>query len=465
MAEVSVTSPPPRVILDSQLRWVDGAPEELRRRSDIGAADPEFGVVVQVPSGMIVAANDRASEVLRLPWDQLVGLTSFDPRWESCAADGMPMLPEHHPAMVTMATGEPIVDCLMGVDAPNAGGAGEFVWVTVSTTPLQDASGEIVGVAVRFRDVTRLEAGLAATQNVIRALRAAARESVLAERRFRLLAESSADLVLQTDLDGVCTWVSPSSLEVLGWSTEDLLGSRPVELVHPDDAAGGAFGLACAGGVEGSARRIELRFATTDGGWRWMSGLFRSLYDDAGVRGGCLVALRDVHVDVERRQYLTYLAEHDVLTGLVNRDTIERILAAALDDARDTGRHIGVLFVDIDHFKSVNDAYGHPTGDRLLRAVTRRLVSTLRETDTVARIGGDEFLAVLPSVREPERVHERAQMILEAMAGSIEPDVPDVSVSIGVVVDDGRSSPEEMIARADAALYRAKSAGRNRMSE
>ena len=148
----------------------------------------------------------------------------------------------------------------------------------------------------------------------------------------------------------------------------------------------------------------------------------------------------------------------------MNRDTALHALAKALDQARRTDRWVGVLYVDVDHFKEVNDTFGHVAGDRLLVEVGRRFTAMLRDSDVVARLGGDEFLVVLTSMRDGEHALTRVQALRTVLA---EPDgdgVPSATVSIGVRYDDGTSDPGQVLRDADAALYRAKNSGRDRVS-
>jgi diguanylate cyclase (GGDEF)-like protein len=196
-----------------------------------------------------------------------------------------------------------------------------------------------------------------------------------------------------------------------------------------------------------------------------MSVLARPLRDPSGRVIGGLTALRDIQEEVERREELRYLAGHDGLTGLLNREAALRALDRAVARARDTERWVGVLYVDVDHFKEVNDTHGHQAGDRLLVEVGHRITAALRDTDVVARLGGDEFLVILTSLREPVNAEKRAQALLAAVSDDDSGGLPETTVSIGLVTDDGHGSPAQILQDADAALYRAKNAGRNRVSQ
>jgi diguanylate cyclase (GGDEF)-like protein/PAS domain S-box-containing protein len=308
--------------------------------------------------------------------------------------------------------------------------------------------------------------GRRAMASVLSSIRALSEASVEDEARFRLLAENSADVVFQVDVSGRCVWVSPSVREVLGWDAETILGTPLAPLLHVDDREmANERRLAALGDGRGGVDRLELRYATSDGRWRWMSVLARPLRDPSGRVIGGLTALRDIQEEVERREELRYLAGHDGLTGLLNREAALRALDRAVARARDTERWVGVLYVDVDHFKEVNDTHGHQAGDRLLVEVGHRITAALRDTDVVARLGGDEFLVILTSLREPVNAEKRAQALLAAVSDDDSGGLPETTVSIGLVTDDGHGSPAQILQDADAALYRAKNAGRNRVSQ
>ncbi|MGH8773403.1 MAG: putative bifunctional diguanylate cyclase/phosphodiesterase, partial [Burkholderiales bacterium] len=173
---------------------------------------------------------------------------------------------------------------------------------------------------------------------------------------------------------------------------------------------------------------------------------------------------RDV---TERRlteQRATYLAQHDSLTGLPNRNLLHDRIQRALVAAGRSHTRVGILFIDLDRFKTINDSLGHQIGDRLLQAVAQRVLSCVREGDTVARQGGDEFVVVLPGINDAEDTARVAQKILDALPQSfrIEQEEFHVTSSIGICLypDDG-SDVETLKRHADTAMYQAKESGRN----
>ena len=159
---------------------------------------------------------------------------------------------------------------------------------------------------------------------------------------------------------------------------------------------------------------------------------------------------------------LDRLADTDALTGLHNRRALDRRLEQALALAGGCGQPLAVVAFDLDHFKQVNDRFGHEAGDQVLRAVGAAVRSRLRQQDTLARMGGEEFVALLPQTDGPGAVlvaEGLRRQVLAAVTGELGP----VSASFGVAQWDGRECPQALLARADAALYRAKRAGRDRI--
>ncbi len=179
-----------------------------------------------------------------------------------------------------------------------------------------------------------------------------------------------------------------------------------------------------------------------------------------------LVSRRMMAVREHAQEQVRHLAYYDPLTGLPNRTLLHRRLIAALAEARDAGKKVAVLFLDLDNFKVINDSLGHSVGDALLKEVAHRLKQQVRDQDTVARVGGDEFLIVLAELEEVADANRAAERILRGVsAGITNQEVPlNVTCSIGISLfpEHGFDS-EKLIRDADAAMYRAKASGRNRL--
>lgn len=172
--------------------------------------------------------------------------------------------------------------------------------------------------------------------------------------------------------------------------------------------------------------------------------------------------VRDTTDHVRQAEQLAYQAGHDQLTDLPNRVLLYERLRAGIARADRFGRKLGVIYMDLDRFKPVNDRYGHETGDRLLQAVARRLGETMRRSDTISRIGGDEFIICLDQIKSAQDALDAAHKIVECLKTPfqiLEREL-QVSASIGIAVypDDARES-ETLLRLADQAMYRAKTAG------
>lgn len=401
------------------------------------------GVVVQGPSGAIVDANPAACLILGLTWDQMQGRSSTDAAWRAVHEDGSDYPGETHPAMVAIATGQPVRGAVMGVFKPD----GELTWILINAEPIRRSDGSPTGsVATTFTDMTeqvRLRERLAES-----------------ERRYRLLAENSADIVLLSEDDRI-VWVSPSVTATLGWAPEDWLGRDRAEFVHPDDVP---TMLSEASRLEpGLPERRRRRVRARDGSYHWVDVAVRV---DPRLDGPVekVMALRVVDAEVVARE-VEHRAMHDVLTGLLNRAEILDRLALALGDAAAHGHVTGVVFCDVDDFKDVNDSHGHRAGDAVLQAVADRLTGRLRQGDLVGRIGGDEILVVLENIGDLERAERLAASLLEGAAVPV--DVAgqsiEVTMSAGVTLASVADSVDDLVARADHAMFAAKHAGKNRV--
>jgi len=196
----------------------------------------------------------------------------------------------------------------------------------------------------------------------------------------------------------------------------------------------------------------------------WVSAVYRPHLDEHGSIVGVIGLIRDITQRKEAEQQVEYQAYHDALTGLANRRLFQEHLSLALALAQRRSSMVAVLFLDLDHFKLVNDSLGHTVGDALLREVARRLKAAVREGDTVARVGGDEFTIVLQEVQRGDAAAVVAQKVLRTIAEPMEISGHRlyVTTSIGITLfpndgDDG----ETLLKNADTAMYRAKADGRN----
>ncbi len=209
---------------------------------------------------------------------------------------------------------------------------------------------------------------------------------------------------------------------------------------------------------------LEYRVRHVDGSWRWHSTNASPHFDDNGSLLGMVGIAHDIgeRKRIEEQNYR--LAHYDVLTGLPNRRLFFEHLQQAIRDAARNNRLVGVMFLDLDRFKPINDQYGHAVGDRVLQLVSKRLRGCLRDVDTIGRIGGDEFLILLTDIGSADDARVVAAKLLHAAHEPVEVDdlILQISYSIGIAVYPIHSRDVTALMRcADGALYAAKRAGRN----
>lgn len=286
------------------------------------------------------------------------------------------------------------------------------------------------------------------------------------EALFRLMADRSGDILLNLSREGAIRYVSPSISKIGGFSPEKLLGTASIDLVIEEDRAIVTRAHMDAISQPNETFVFEYRARTNDGQIRWFETHARSILDENGRATGVVNSVRDVSHRKSLETQLSDEANKDPLTGLANRRVFDTLLRTAVSQSLE-GQLAGCLVIaDIDHFKRVNDQYGHPIGDLVLREVAVILTSNLRATDTVCRIGGEEFGVILwglgiDGCRELcERVRERvASNPIITPPGAIA-----VTISMGIADIRHHDNVGAAVEAADDALYDAKRAGRNRLS-
>ena len=262
------------------------------------------------------------------------------------------------------------------------------------------------------------------------------------------------DAVCMVDAEGRFVFVSASFERIFGYRPDEVLGRRTFDLVHPDDRA--ATMESAQQVMDGTLQRhfrnryIHKEGHTVDIQWsaQWLPAY--------GVR---IATAREISELRRAEMELEHLAAHDPLTGLPNRHRLQREMQFAIAHAARTGEGLAVVYLDLDGFKAANDRAGHEAGDRLLREVAQRLQQGLRQGDLVARVGGDEFVALLRGCRDADA----ARVVAEGLRARLGPpcSLPeglfqlDASVGIACFPGDG-TDPDTLLAHADRAMYAAK---------
>ncbi len=308
----------------------------------------------------------------------------------------------------------------------------------------------IGGFVVNSRDIT--EQRIAAN---------ALRES---EERYRTIVATAHEGIWVVDAAAITTYVNQHMADMLGYAVNEMIGCSLYEFM--DDAARAEAQAAFERRRRGIKETYDFRFRRKDGTDLWTIISTSPLYDSAGNFSGALGMITDITERKQTEARLAHAAFHDSLTGLPNRALLLERLRSALEQVRHGRATLcGVLFLDLDHFKLINDSLGHLAGDRFLLTVAERLRGCLRTGDTVARMGGDEFVILLPEVRDERAVIEVAERVQQALAEPFVLEGHDVfsAVSIGIAVSTrGIEQPEDLLRDADTALNRAKSTGRMR---
>jgi diguanylate cyclase (GGDEF)-like protein/PAS domain S-box-containing protein len=291
---------------------------------------------------------------------------------------------------------------------------------------------------------------------------AALQEMHRAKERFEALVEKATDAIVVIDAAGDFSYLSPVAERLFsGW--KELNSTNFMLEMHPDDVAAVQHSWAELLETPGAFRVTTMRLRGPDGEWIHVESAATNHMDDPAVRG-VIANMRDVTDRIRTEERIAWQAYHDVLTDLPNRAMLTERLEHALARRMRTGPDVALLFLDLDRFKHVNDHLGHDSGDQLLRVVADRLRRVTRETDTVARIGGDEFVVLLEDLDE----HRTATLVVQRILMALRRDVRlgrgtvRVSTSIGIAHGRPGQSAEQLLDEADTALFRAKAEGRDR---
>lgn len=287
-----------------------------------------------------------------------------------------------------------------------------------------------------------------------------------ARERAEVTLDSIGDAVLSTDLSGKVTYLNLAAEAMTGWSRETAAGRPLDEVFHiitrqTREVARNPMSLAVQlGKTVGLTPNCIL--VRRDGRETEIEDSAAPIHDRNGQVTGAVIVFRDVGTALETSRQMSHLAQHDVVTGLPNRLLLNDRLAEAIALGHRRSKPLAVGFLDIDGFKDINDVLGHAAGDRLLRSIAARVSGALRESDTVSRYGGDEFVIVLSEIEHFEDAARVAEKVLRAVSEPhrINAQVINITASLGVTLfpDHGRDA-DTLIANADAAMYEAKRAG------
>jgi diguanylate cyclase (GGDEF)-like protein/PAS domain S-box-containing protein len=326
---------------------------------------------------------------------------------------------------------------------------GTVIWVRFTFRALRGEDGRILRYEGALEDVTD-------RRRAEEALRSS-------EERFRSLVQNASDLISILDAEGIVRYESPSHQRVLGLAPEEHAGRGMLDLVHPADRQAVEESLLNLVETPGEIATLEYRILHRDGSWRTLESTASNLLRQPAV-AGIVLNSHDITDRKLAEEKLLHDALHDELTGLPNRALFMDRLRQSMDRSRrEPERLTAVLFLDLDRFKLVNDSLGHLVGDELLVQISGCLASALRPSDTIARVGGDEFAILLEggrdvsdAVRVADRIHEHLSEAINLGGHEV-----FVTSSIGIAVHTPEyERPEDLLRDADTAMYRAKSSGR-----
>ena len=285
------------------------------------------------------------------------------------------------------------------------------------------------------------------------------------EERFRSLVRNASDGIMIARDDSTITYESPGVERVLGFAPEARIGRQAFELVHDEDLRSVRRLFSDVARNPDMEATAEFRARHADGSWRVVEAVAKNLLADPAIEG-IVVNYRDVTDRRSLEQQLRHQAFHDSLTGLPNRALFLDRLSHALTRTRRGQAPLAVMFIDLDDFKAVNDSLGHGAGDELLVAVAGRIRMTVREADTPARMGGDEFAILLEDATSADAARETAGRVLDALRLPFRLQGQDVAIraSVGIATyDSPEQTADELLRNADISMYAAKSQGKDRL--
>jgi len=346
-----------------------------------------------------------------------------------------------------------VIDFVSEVRRPRLG---DHIWVREAAHAVRDAHGQLLYYEGTIEDITASHlAQVALAQS---------------EERWKLALESTGDGVWDWHVQTGVEYYSRRCKEIYGFA-EDEIPNRADALdgrTHPDDVAQMQRAREAHFRGETETYTNEHRILCKDGSWKWVMTRGMVISRDAQ---GLPLRMIGTHTDISDRKNAEALvwrqAHFDALTGLPNRRMLRQRLDQAIQHSQQSQQELAILFIDLDHFKEVNDTLGHDNGDLLLVQAAQRILDCVRADDTVARMGGDEFTVVLCDAHDALRVEAVLHNILAQLSGAFQlgDEQVFVSASIGVAqYPHNATLVEELFKHADQALYVAKGAGRNRFS-
>jgi len=428
----------------SALSAAHGAPHTQTRIELLAMAIEQspFGIVVTDPLGHVEYCNPSFTAMSGYTLADISGGTPF--QWSPAEnSDAI-----YRSLLSTQHMGE-----RWQADAPNRRKDGSVYWERQVASTLRDADGKNTHLIVVKEDISALKGQ-----------HQAAEQSLLLHEQALASSSNGIMITRSDDNDHSIVYVNPAFERITGYSADEVIGLEGRFLVRDDLAQPDLDKIRDALREKREGEAI-LRNYRKDGTLFWNELHIAPVRDLTGAATTHFVSvINDVSERIHYQQALEHQANHDSLTGLANRNLLNDRIDQAIAWAKRNNLVIGVMLLDLDHFKLINDGSGHLAGDALLKEVAKRLTHCVRETDTVARLGGDEFVIVLTDLPQPGDVDQVAEKIQSALSRPVELVGRDVFVtaSIGVSMYPRDGDHGEILLRyADIAMYRVKEHGRN----
>ncbi len=282
---------------------------------------------------------------------------------------------------------------------------------------------------------------------------------------YRLVSDATTDGIWYPDVQGNKRVFAGKWHEILGYELDELQEIDVLnDIIHPDDLDKNYEEYLRHIGNKTEKYEYECRMKAKDGNYKWIRVTGKAMYDESGKIHMLAGAISDISKLKEQAAYIEYLAFHDSLTGLPNRALFMDRLSIAVGMAERNKRNVAVVLLDVDNFKGINDSMGHDIGDIFLKIIAKRLSQSVRNYETLARVGGDEFAVLLQNISGQDEAYEFCERLREAVNEPFELDMHtfNISISIGIAMypTDGKNIVE-MLKNADTAMYRAKAIGKN----
>nr|WP_321241288.1 PAS domain S-box protein [uncultured Tolumonas sp.] len=425
-----------RLLAEKQLRESEARYRALHDSLPVGC-------ILQDTQHQIIAVNEEACAIFGVDKSQLLGKQLSSLTWQRCDENGKPLPLSEHPSEQCIRSGSAIRNFIMGIQFTH-----RIVWLSVNSQPLfRLDEPQPYAVISSFSDIT---------------------EQKRNEEKLSLAASvftEAKEAILITEPDGSIVQVNKAFTDITGYSEAEVLGKNPRILQS--------------GYQDRQFYKTFWQQLRQEGHWsgeiwnrRKNGEIFAELQTISAVKNEnnethhyvCLAS--DISHQKQHEKQLEQQAYYDLLTGLPNRKLLTDKLVLALQQCQQTDNLLAIAYIDLDGFKQINDTYGHAVGDQLLMAVAGQMKKTLRETDTVARIGGDEFVALLTVSKDLNHSLHLVKRLLHVISKTILIDDLQlkISASIGLAFypQSENIQAEHLLSQADQAMYQAKQAGKNR---